>query len=460
MKDTSESSSRRLMIETPIPKLLVKMSVPMMVALTVNGLYYLVDAAFVGHAVGVNGVAALAVGFPIDMFYIALAIMFSIGAAGILSVQLGRGENEQASVTLKSIILFTILTCFVLSLVLLLAKDHLIYALGANDAVFPHADNYYSVIIPGAVFVFLSFLGANSARAEGNAGFAAVGMITGAVLNIGLDAIFILKLGWGTAGAAWGTVLARAVTVLMYVWYYWGGKATVAIADGAWRIDFAEIGMMAKIGFSAFLNQVGYSFLAAIVNISIKRYGATLDLSVFGLVSRILIFVTMPLTGIGQGVQAVVGFNYGAGLLKRVKESVRIGYVYSVAFGMVLFIILFAFPEGVLSFFTKSPELIAAGIQPLRLATCAVALIGVQIVTYFYYISVHQVFFSMLTSICRQILFITPFLLILPRFYGMNGVWASFPISDVISAAACLLLFYLSFRQSSHLPVMQPAKGE
>jgi Na+-driven multidrug efflux pump len=209
----------------------------------------------------------------------------------------------------------------------------------------------------------------------------------------------------------------------------------------------AEIGLLLKIGLGAFLNQVGFSFLALLVNLSIKKYGTALDLSVFGIISRILIFITMPLTGIGQGVQAVAGFNYGAGHLKRVKYTVHTGYVFTVVFGALLFVILFFFPQSVLTLFTKSHALIAAATEPLHIATWVVPLIGIQIVTYFYYIAVHHARNSILTSICRQIIFITPFIVILPYFYGMNGIWGAFPLSDLISAAACLLLVRLSFKQ-------------
>lgn len=444
------------MLETPVPKLLSRMTVPMMIAMMVNGLYYLVDAAFVGHAVGVNGVAALAVGFPIDMLSVALAIMFSIGTAAMLSVKLGQGNFSAASATLKNAILFTGLSGVIFSLLLFLSKEYVLSALGANADSYPHANSYYRVIIPGTILVFLSFLGTNSVRAEGNAKFAAIGMMTGAVLNIAFDAIFILTLGWGTAGAAWGTVLARTVTVLMYIGYYGSSKPAVAINTSGWRMNLAEIGSLLKIGFGAFLNQVGFSFLAALVNVSIQKYGTALDLSIFGIISRILIFITMPLTGIGQGVQVVAGFNYGAGHLKRVKHTVQTGYIFTMIFGAALFGVLFFLPQRVLALFTKSPALIEAATDPLRIATWLVPLIGIQIVTYFYYIAVHHALNSIVTSICRQMIFITPFLLILPYFYSMKGVWISFPLSDALSAAACFLLFHLSCQQfAQHQPGLQ-----
>lgn len=435
------------MLGTSIPRLVAGMSLPMIIAMTVNGLYYLVDAAFIGNTVGMNGVAALAVGFPIDMFFVALATMCSIGTAGILSIELGKRDVKRATIVLKSAILFVIIATLIITVFGLLFKDWLLFGLGANEAIYPHANAYYSIIISGAVTVLLSFLGTNAIRAEGNAGFAAIGMIMGALLNIALDAVFILSWGWGTAGAAWGTVIARVFTIMMYIVYYGAGKSLIPINKGVWRIDFNEVARMMKVGFAAFTNQIGFSALAIMANLSIKQYGNVLDFSIFGLVSRILVFITMPLTGIGQGVQSVIGFNYGAGKTERLKSIVNMGYLYSTLFGALLFVLLFFFPRVTLSLFTESQELINMAVEPLRITTVAVILIGVQIVSYFYFIGINHTRNSVITSICRQAFFIAPLILVLPLFYGIKGLWYAFPISDGIAALFCMVLVRFSVRR-------------
>jgi Na+-driven multidrug efflux pump len=160
---------------------------------------------------------------------------------------------------------------------------------------------------------------------------------------------------------------------------------------------------------------------------------------VFGVVSRVLVFITIPLNGIGQGVQAIAGYNQGAGNQRRITLVVNAGYVFSVAFGLCLFVLLFFFPRAVLSFFTDSGRLVSAAMRPLSISTSLVALMGIQLVTYFYYISVHDVAYNVVTAICRQLLFIVPFLIVLPLFAGMDGVWWSFPAADFISAVFCVL---------------------
>ncbi|MBN1850565.1 MAG: hypothetical protein JW932_18495 [Deltaproteobacteria bacterium] len=360
----AEKDNRKFMLETPIPKLLTKMSVPMMIAMTVNGLYYLADAAFVGNTVGVNGVAALAVGFPVDMFILSVALMCALGTASMLSLELGKGRYHEASNVLKNAILFTAGLSVLLSIAIFIFKHRLLLFLGADGDIYPHADHYYSVIVPGFILVLLSFLLTNSIRAEGKAK------------------------------------------------------------------------------------------LAAIVNISIKYHGAPLDLSVFGIINRVLVFITMPVNGIGQGVQAIVGYNYGAGSINRVKKALRFGYLYSLIFGGLLFFLLFGFPEKVISLFTNDGSLMLAGTGPLRISTFLVPLIGIQVVTYFYYIAVQDVFKCLVTSVCRHIFFLIPLVLILPYFCGVSGIWQAFPVADLIAAGFCIMLIRSNFNGSHQMEIL------
>lgn len=447
-----------LLLNTPVTKLLLRMSLPMMIAMVVNGLYYLVDAAFIGNFIGRDGVAALGIGFPLDMFGVALAIMLAVGTAAVLSVTLGKQRKQEAGVALKNAIMLTSIVGILLSIVFFAFKKELLTGLGATGSIYAQADNYYSVIIPGLILVFLSFLGTNTIRAEGNTGLAAVGMISGALINVVLDAVFVAGLRMGTAGAAWGTVIARAVTIVLYVGYYLTNRPAVSVKTGKWKIDFSVMRFICKVGFGAFLNQVSFSVMAAVVNLIIKAYGTAMDFSVFGIISRIIVFITMPLSGIGQGVQVIVGYNFGARKTERVKHAIYYGFIYSIVFGAILWIMLFFFTGNILGFFTSDNNLITAGIEPLRYSTLLAMLIGIQIITYYYFISVHKMLYSMLTSICRQLLLLTPFLLVLPIFFGVNGIWTAFPLSDLCSAIVCFVLIRLSLTEFKPRPLpIRPA---
>jgi Na+-driven multidrug efflux pump len=196
------------------------------------------------------------------------------------------------------------------------------------------------------------------------------------------------------------------------------------------------------IGLSSFLNQVGFSILAAAVNILLKNYGTAVDMSVYGVISRIHIFITMPLLGLAQGFHSIVGFNFGAGNYKRVSETVKISFIYAFAIGLFLFGFLVFMPQDILRLFTDKPEVIQNGVFALRITTLMTPVIGLQIIAYFYFMAVHKAVTAMLVSLSRQVIFILPPLIVLPLFMGKQGIWLAFPMADVVAVAvsAALLL--------------------
>ena len=431
----------------PIPKLLVQMSVPMIVAMVVNGLYFLTDAVFVGWSVGPDALAALASGLPVDMMIVALASMIGIGTASIVSYKLGARKKEETAATIRTAIVFSSVLAVVASVVLMLFKTSILTGFGANGRVLEYADSFYTVMMPGYIFVFLSFLGINSVRAEGNAKLAAAAMFSGAVINVLLNAFFILWLHMGTAGSALGTLIARSITVIMLALYYILGKSNVDIRAPGRRINASEIGKIAVFGFGAFTNQVAFSILAAVMNILLKQYGTALDMSVYGVISRIQVFITMPFMGLAQGLQPVIGFNLGAGKLRRVSQAVKISALYSMAIGAFLSVFLLFWPGGVLSLFTNEKEVIFKGAQALQISSIMIPLVGIQILAYFYFMSVHKPVAAILISLVRQVVFIIPILAIFTAFWGYNGIWTAYPLADFITVAVSVITVYASVRK-------------
>ncbi len=427
---------------TPVPKLLFQMSAPMIFAMIVNGLYYLIDAVFVGRVVGGEALGGLAAGFPIDMLVVALGTMLGIGTASIVSFELGSQKKEEAASAIISAVLFTIALSVAFSAILMVFKADIFHIFGATERIFKYADAYYSVIIPGSVLVLLSFLGINTVRAEGNAKLAALVMFSGALINVFLNAAFMIVFNMGIAGAAWGTLLARLVSVIILMGYYGFNKSIINLWSVNWRINITEIRKILLIGLSSFLNQVGFSILAAAVNILLKNYGTAVDMSVYGVISRIHIFITMPLLGLAQGFHSIVGFNFGAGNYKRVSETVKISFIYAFAIGLFLFGFLVFMPQDILRLFTDKPEVIQNGVFALRITTLMTPVIGLQIIAYFYFMAVHKAVTAMLVSLSRQVIFILPPLIVLPLFMGKQGIWLAFPMADIVAVAvsAALLL--------------------
>ena len=382
--DELQSSLR--MGTAPVSSLLLKMSAPMVVAMVVNGLYYLVDAAFVGWGVGVDGLAGLAIVFPAQMLLIAVGSWIAVGASGVLSLQLGRGDAAAAGRTVRTAVLFCLGLGVAIPIVMLSVQEPLLMALGATSSTYAHAAGYYSWIMSGMVFVLLSFVGVNTTRGEGNAKLAANAMVMGSVLNVVLDPLFIFGLNMGTAGAAVATVVARAITTVYLLRFYLGRKGAVDLWEGSWRPDVELLRRSLALGAGPFFNQICMSLLAVVMVVSLSRYGGPADIAIYGVIGRIYIFVAQPLMGLAMGLQPVVGYNFGAGNQGRVAQAVRVALLYSVLLGLGMFALLFGAPGLVMRGFTGDAMLIAGGVSPLRTMVLMTPIVGVQLVSYFFFL--------------------------------------------------------------------------
>ena len=445
----TDSRSDLRMGTEPIKKLLARMAAPMVVAMVVNGLYYLVDAAFVGWGVGADGLAGLAIVFPPQMLLVSLGTWIATGASAVVSLQLGSGNREGASSTVRTAVVFCIALGVAVPVVMLSIQQPLLSALGATDATYGHAAGYYVWIMSGMVFVLLSFVGINTSRGEGNAKLAANAMMMGSVLNVVLDPLFIFGLDMGTAGAAVATVVARAITCMYLLRFYVGGASVLSLRGASWKPARALLGRSLALGAGPFLNQICMSLLAVVMVVSLSRYGTPSDIAVYGVIGRIYIFVAQPLMGLAMGLQPVVGFNYAAGQLDRVSMAVKVALGYAAVLGLAMFALLVGFPGLVLSGFTADAAVIAAGISPLRIMVLMTPIVGVQLVSYFYFLSVGRGLLSMVISISRSFLLLVPLVLVLPLWFGAEGIWLSYPIADVLSVAVSGLLLV----RAVHSPV-------
>lgn len=414
----------------------------MVVAMVVNGLYYLVDAAFVGWGVGTNGLAGLAIVFPAQMFLVALGTWIATGASGVLSLQLGRGNTTAAGRTVQTAVLFCLGLGVAIPVVMLSVREPLLTALGATSVTYAHASGYYSWIMSGMVFVLLSFVGVNTTRGEGNARLAANAMVMGSVLNVVLDPLFIFVLHMGTAGAAVATVVARAITTVYLLRFYLGRKGAVDLWEGSWRPDFALLRRSLVLGAGPFFNQICMSLLAVVMLISLSRYGGPADIAVYGVIGRIYIFVAQPLMGLAMGMQPIVGYNHGAGSPERVVQSVKTAVAYAVVLGLAMFVVLFGAPALVMRAFSSDAVLIEAGISPLRIMVLMTPLVGVQLVTSFFFMAVGRGLPSLFVSISRSFLFLVPLVLVLPLWFGSEGIWMAYPVADSVAVAVSGMMLW------------------
>ncbi len=423
-----------------IRTLLIKMSAPAMVGMAVQSMYSLVDAIFVGRAVGTIGMAGLQIAFPIQILVMAIAQTVGVGGASIISRSLGKGDKNHGEKTMGNIFFLLISLSLLISILGLLFTTPILKLFGATEASLPYALEYIQVILLGSV-VFVFAMGSNNiVRAEGNAKVAMITMIISAGLNIILDPIFIFGLNMGIRGAALATVLAQSFAAIYLLFYFIRGKSSLKVRKAYFRPDIKVIREIFLIGASTFARMAAGTLMSVILNHSLSHYGDDTSLAVFVAINKLLTFTLMPLLGIVQGMQPIVGYNYGAKEYPRVHETLKLAIIGTTGIATLAWVILMTIPGYMIGLFNDDPELIAQGVRAIRMNIFVLPVIGYQIVGAGMFQSIGKARPAIILSLTRQVLILIPMALILPLFLGIDGIWLAFPISDFLST---LITHYL-----------------
>ncbi len=423
-----------------IRTLLIKMSAPAMVGMAVQSMYSLVDAIFVGRAVGTIGMAGLQIAFPIQILVMAIAQTVGVGGASIISRSLGKGDKNHGEKTMGNIFFLLISLSLLISILGLLFTTPILKLFGATEASLPYALEYIQVILLGSV-VFVFAMGSNNiVRAEGNAKVAMITMIISAGLNIILDPIFIFGLNMGIRGAALATVLAQSFAAIYLLFYFIRGTSSLKVRKAYFRPDIKVIREIFLIGASTFARMAAGTLMSVILNHSLSHYGDDTSLAVFVAINKLLTFTLMPLLGIVQGMQPIVGYNYGAKEYPRVHETLKLAIIGTTGIATLAWVILMTIPGYMIGLFNDDPELIAQGVRAIRMNIFVLPVIGYQIVGAGMFQSIGKARPAIILSLTRQVLILIPMALILPLFLGIDGIWLAFPISDFLST---LITHYL-----------------
>ena len=419
--------------QEPIGRLLVKMALPATVAMGVNALYNLVDTIFIGRGVGALAIGGVGVAFPVQILILAVALLVGIGSASVISRMLGQGNEERAARAVGNavVMIFVLATLFAGTVALFL--EPILKLLGATDELLPYAREYLRTILPGAPFLATAIASNHIVRAEGKAKTAMFIMLIGAGLNIILDPIFIFLFDLGVRGAALATVVAQFVSFLFAVRFYLIGNTSLPISLHHLRIHWDVIPEVTALGMAPFVRQFGQSFFIIIVNNALRAFGDELAISAFGVINKLLIFALMPLVGIAQGFQPIAGYNYGARRMSRVREAVKRANLTAVGISFIYFAAVMLFPRAIFSVFTADAELIELGSYAMRIVLIAIPLIGMQIIGAVFFQAVGKALPSLILTMSRQIILLIPLVIILPRIFGVVGVWAAFPTADVVA---------------------------
>lgn len=414
-----------------IPRLLLKFSLPAIVGLLVNALYNIVDSIFVGRGVGDLGLAGVTVCFPIVTTFIACIMLIGMGATALISIRLGEDKQTEAEMIIGNALVFFIIIGLSLTIFGLIFLEKILILFGASSNVLPYAIDYMRIILPGSIFLAVGTGMNNFIRAEGNPKIAMNTMLIGTITNIILDYVFIFIFKWGIKGAAAATIISYAVTSSWVLYYFLAGNSLLRIKVKYLRLKKVIIAQIIKLGVPTFVIQVTSSIQQLILNRSLVRYGGDLALAVIGVIMSITAFLVMPAMGIAQGAQPILGFNKGAKQYERVKNTLMLAATSATLVITVGFIISKIWPAQLIGLFNKKPELIAAGVHGMDIFFKFIPLVGVQMLGSSYFQAVGKANQATILGLSRQILIFIPLLIILPHYWGLEGVWWSAPLSDL-----------------------------
>ncbi|MFZ2781930.1 MAG: MATE family efflux transporter [Rectinemataceae bacterium] len=427
--------------------LLIKIGLPAAVGMTVNALYNVVDTIFVGQSVGPLAIAALSIVFPIQMIVSALAQAIGVGTASIISRRLGEKRPDEAAAAAGTAYAAVTGVTLILVIALFAFMRPILSFFGASAETMPYAMEYTGIVGAGFFFFSLSMCASSLIRAEGNTRAAMVGMVIGALLNVVLDPLFIFGFGMGVKGAAIATVISQIASCAYLFSLYARGKVVVSFRRAQLRIRGDILGPAIALGTPSFIHSAGMSLIMLLVNTTLGRYGGDGAITTYGMVNKLNSLVIMPVLGIVQGFQPIAGYNYGAKRYDRVKASLRT--TLATAFGLSLagYAFMMLLPRVGMSFFTRDPVLIESSARVLRIVVMFVPVASIQITGSTYFQAIGKSAEALVLGMSRQFLLLVPFILILPRFFGVEGVWMAYPLADIIATSITLVLLLRDMRK-------------
>jgi putative MATE family efflux protein len=420
--------------------LLFKLATPAFLGMFVQTLYNTVNTIFVGHYVGTEAIAGLSIVFPLQMFTMGFGTMVGVGGLSVISRSIGEGNNARAEHALGNCFTACIALSIAVMIIILPFINFWLRLIGASDAVLPYARGYLSIILYGSVFNILSVALLALVRAEGNTRIPMISMILASVLSIILSAFFIIVLRMGVEGAAMATVTSQIVSMLFLLSYYLRGKSYLNVHRKNFVPDLKILKPMFAIGIASFFQTIASSISSMIVLHSVVRYGGDIALSAFGIIQRLMMISNLPAMTIGQGLQPILGFNYGARRYKLAIKSIYMAYLSSTILSTILFIFVYMYPGPLVQIFRNDPDLIAMGAYAAKLAFLALPLMGLVMVSQMIFQALGRAAQAFIAAIVRPIVFLIPIVLIFSKAWELDGVFLSIPAADVLTFFLMIIL--------------------
>ncbi|MGC6173420.1 MATE family efflux transporter [Lacrimispora sp. 38-1] len=443
-------TNKDMLITMPVSRLLLKFSLPAIAGMIVNSLYNLVDRIFVGR---IGGLAMTGIGLslPFMMMLSAVSSLIGVGASALISIKLGENDKDEAKGLLGNAITLLIVLMLLMTLLGLIFKVPVLKAFGASEATMPFAVDYMTVILYGAVFQGIGTGLVNVVRAAGQPVKSMVIVLVGTLINIILDPFLIFTFDMGISGAAWATIIAQLVTSILVIQHFLSEKSQIKIELNKLRLRLVTIKSILSIGFAAFAMQLSSVAVSIISNNALKTYGGDVAIGAMTIINSVMVLFLMSAMGVTQGAAPIIGFNFGAKRFDRVKQVLKLELLTVSSICTITFILIQAFPVMLSSIFTSEPDLISKASTGMRLFLLMLPLISAQIVGASYFQAIGEAKKATFLGLLRQVLLLIPLLLILPDFFGLNGVWGAGALSDLISSLIAIASLKSAFNNLKKL---------
>ena len=429
MKKTTE------LAEASIGRLMLKYFVPAFIGVFVNALYNIVDRIFIGQGVGAEALSGISVIFPVMLIMMGFGMLIGIGAGVLVSINLGRRDHQRAEHILGTSFVLMILVSALIMVIGFAIKKPMLQSFGATDETFGYANDYLNIILLGVVFQVVGFSLNNIIRSEGSVKTAMYSMLISAGTNLILDPVFIFGLDMGVKGAAWATVISMFVLCVWVIAHFRSSRSVIKLRREQMVVDWQITKEIIAIGMAPFAMQIAGSFVQGLLNKRLIDFGGDLAVGAMGIINSVATMVIMTIVAINMASQPIIGFNFGAKDGKRVKDTLRYSLIAATIIAVSSFTLIEAMPGALVALFNRdSQELYDLTVRGLRIIILAWPVVGFQVVAGHFFQSVGKAKIAMFLTLLRQVIVLLPLLIVMPGWFGLNGIWAAFPVADAISA--------------------------
>lgn len=443
----AKTNSPLVLGSEPIGRLLTQYAIPAIIAMTASSLYNMADSIFIGHGVGALAISGLALTFPLMNLAAAFGSLVGVGASTLVSVKLGQKDYDGANHILGNVLVLNVLLGVGFTLVFWLLLDPILYFFGASEQTIGYARDYMRIILLGNVITHM-YLGLNSVlRSSGFPKMAMYATLSSVIINCVLNPLFIFVFNWGIQGSAWATVISQAISLTGQLIHFSKPTQLLHFRKGIYRLRTEIVQAILSIGLSPFLMNLCSCMIVILINRGLKEHGGDMAIGAYGIVNRIAFLFVMIIMGFNQGMQPIVGYNFGAKLYHRVTEVTRLTMRWAVGVASVGFLLCQLTPEVIIGLFTTDQELIDIASKGLHIVFAVYPIVGFQMVATNFFMSIGMSRKAIFLSLTRQLIFLIPCLIILPPLMGQIGVWISIPVADVMAASVTAFMLIRQFKK-------------